>query len=74
MDFYALLDQIIILLRRRGRVSYRALKLQFQLDDDHLEALKDELIKAQRLVAATGQGEILRQCWMPCKTACEARV
>jgi predicted ATPase/class 3 adenylate cyclase len=49
MDFYALLDQIIILLRRRGRVSYRALKLQFQLDDDQLEALKDELIKAQRL-------------------------
>ena len=58
MDFYALLDQIITLLRRRGRVSYRALKLQFQLDDDHLEALKDELIKAQRL-AVDEDGAVL---------------
>ena len=58
MDFYALLDQVITLLRSRGRVSYRALKLQFQLDDDHLEALKDELIKAQRL-AVDEDGAVL---------------
>jgi class 3 adenylate cyclase/tetratricopeptide (TPR) repeat protein len=58
MDFYALLDQIIALLRSRGRVSYRALKLQFQLDADHLEALKDELIKAQRL-AVDEDGAVL---------------
>ena len=31
---------------RRGRVSYRALKLQFQLDDDALDDLKEELIYA----------------------------
>ena len=36
MDFYALLDEIVTLLRSRDRVSYRALKLQFQLDDDYL--------------------------------------
>jgi hypothetical protein len=30
-------------------VSYRALKARFGLDDDHLAALKDELIEAQRL-------------------------
>ena len=47
MDFYAVLDQVIALLQQRGRVSYRALKLQFHLDDDTLEALKDELIYAQ---------------------------
>jgi class 3 adenylate cyclase len=49
MDFYAVLDQVLDLLRRRGRVSYRALQVQFHLDDDALAALKDELIAAQRL-------------------------
>jgi class 3 adenylate cyclase len=49
MEFYERLEQILDLLRRRGRVSYRALKVQFKLDDDYLAALKDELIDAQRL-------------------------
>ncbi|MEZ5589859.1 MAG: AAA family ATPase [Gammaproteobacteria bacterium] len=48
-DFYALLDQAIALLQERGRVSYRALKLNLKLDDDYLEALKDELIYARQL-------------------------
>ena len=30
MDFYAVLDQILALLRQRQRVTYRALKLQLQ--------------------------------------------
>ena len=38
MDFYAVLDQAVDLLRQRGRVTYNALKLQFELDDDLLEA------------------------------------
>ena len=29
MDFYDLLDQVIALLKQRGRASYRALKAQF---------------------------------------------
>jgi hypothetical protein len=33
MDFYDVLDQVVDLLRRRSRVTYRALKLQFKLDD-----------------------------------------
>jgi TOMM system kinase/cyclase fusion protein len=49
MDFVAVVDQAIALLRQRGRLTYRTLQLQFQLDDAHLEALKDELIKGQRL-------------------------
>ena len=49
MEFYELLEQVLDLLQRRGRVSYRALKVQFHLDDDYLAALKDELIDAQRL-------------------------
>jgi hypothetical protein len=32
------------MLQRRGRLTYRAAKRQFQLDDDLIEDLKDELI------------------------------
>src|SRR5262249_60477813 len=58
MDFYEVLDQVVDLLRRRRRVTYRALKVQFQLDDETLEALKEELLKAQRL-AVDEAGEVL---------------
>src|SRR5215510_13733831 len=58
MDFYEVLDQVVALLRIRGRLTYRALKYQFQLDDDGLEALKEELIQAQRL-AADEDGKVL---------------
>jgi class 3 adenylate cyclase/tetratricopeptide (TPR) repeat protein len=58
MDFVAILDQVIALLRQRGRMAYRTLKRQFQLDDEALEDLKVELIKSQRL-AADEDGEVL---------------
>ena len=58
MDFYSLLDDVLELLRRRGRVTYRALKRQFHLDDDVLDDLKEELIKAQR-VAVDENGDVL---------------
>ena len=58
MDFYAILDQVIDLLRQRQRVTYRALKVQFLLDDEALEALKEELIDAQQL-AQDENGRIL---------------
>jgi hypothetical protein len=35
MDFYEVLDQVIDLLKQRGRTSYRALKVQFHLDDSN---------------------------------------
>src|SRR5262249_38060285 len=44
MDFYAVLDQVLDLLRQRGRVTYNALKRQFDLDDACLQDLKDEII------------------------------
>src|SRR6266446_1971856 len=47
MDFYDMLDQVVTLLRARGRVTYRALKVQFALDDEHLDALKEELLYSQ---------------------------
>src|SRR5215471_6755462 len=58
MDFYAVLDRVIDLLRSRGRVTYGALKLQFGLDNEQLEVLKDEIIHAQRL-AMYEDGRIL---------------
>ena len=58
MDFVAVVDQAIALLRQRGRLTYRTLQLQFQLDAEHLEALKDELVKGQRL-ATDEDGAVL---------------
>jgi len=49
VDFVAVVDQVIALLRQWGRVAYRTLKVQFTLDDEALEALKDELLYAQQL-------------------------
>src|SRR5262249_22014646 len=44
MDLYAILDQVIDLLRQRQRVTYRALQVHFQLEDETLAALTDELL------------------------------
>jgi class 3 adenylate cyclase len=49
MTFDDILAQIRALLQREGRVSYRALKRRFDLDDDYLEDVKDELIYAKHL-------------------------
>src|SRR5437879_3778200 len=61
MDFVAVLDQVVDLLRQRGRVTYRTLKRQFQLDDEALEDLKEELLYGQR-VAVDEDGRVL--VWM----------
>jgi class 3 adenylate cyclase/tetratricopeptide (TPR) repeat protein len=58
VDFVAVVDQAIALLRQRGRLTYRTFQLQFQLHDTHLAALTDELIKGQRL-ATDEDGEVL---------------
>jgi class 3 adenylate cyclase len=58
MTFEELLDQAIALLQRRGRLTYRALKRQFNVDDDYLEDLKAELIRGQRL-AVDEDGDVL---------------
>ena len=57
MDFYDVLDQVVALLQRRGRVTYNALKLQFHLDDAQLAVLKDELLYAYpQVVDDAGRG------------------
>src|SRR4030095_15223085 len=52
------MDQVSALLRQRGRVTYRTLKRQFQLDDEVLEDLKEELIVGQQL-AVDEEGKVL---------------
>ena len=47
------------MLQRRARVTYRALKLQFMLDDGGLEALKEQLLYAHpQVVDDAGRGLI----------------
>jgi hypothetical protein len=46
------------LLQREQRISYRTLKRRFDLDDDYLADLKEELIYANRL-AADEEGRVL---------------
>ncbi len=53
-----MLEQVIELLERHRRVTYRALKRQFDIDDDYVEDLKDEIIKARQL-AVEQDGEML---------------
>ena len=44
MKFSEIVKQSVALLRDSGRVSYRALIMEFDLDDDQLDALKEELL------------------------------
>ena len=58
VTFEEILTQAIAMLQRLGRVSYRALKVQFQLDDDLLELLKDEIVAVHQL-ARDQEGKML---------------
>src|SRR5713101_1671698 len=58
MTFDEILTRVITLLQQEGRVSYRALQIRFNLDDEYLEGLKDELIEAKQL-AADERGKVL---------------
>src|SRR4029450_10659473 len=61
MDFYAVLDEVLELLQRHKRVTYRALKRQFGLDDAYFEDLKAEIIEARQL-AVDQDGTMLVWC------------
>src|SRR5215468_1773647 len=58
MDYDAIVTQALTLLQREQRLSYRVLKLRLQLDDDTLEALKEDLIYAKKL-AVDEEGRVL---------------
>ena len=58
MDYDAVLAQVLDLLQREQRLSYRILKRRFALDDNDLEDLKDDLIYAKKL-AMDEDGRVL---------------
>jgi hypothetical protein len=57
MTFEELLDQVVAMLQRRGRVSYRTLTRQFALDEADLEDLKEAILFAHpQIVDEAGRG------------------
>jgi class 3 adenylate cyclase/tetratricopeptide (TPR) repeat protein len=57
VTFEEILDAVMAMLQRRGRVTYRTLKRQFHLDEDAFEDLKDELLYAHpHVVEDDGRG------------------
>ena len=58
MSFIEIVDRVVKFLQNRGRVSYRILKREFDLNDSDIEDLKAELIDAKRL-AADEDGKVL---------------
>jgi hypothetical protein len=58
VKFSEVVSQASALLHSKGRITYRALKREFDLDDEALEDLKEELIEAER-VAVDENGKIL---------------
>ena len=49
MTFDETLARVLEVLQREGRVSYRALRRRFGLDEEYLEDLKAEIIQAKKL-------------------------
>jgi len=58
VTFKDVLAQVLEWLQQDKRLSYRALKRQFALDDDYLDDLKTELIEVRR-VAVDEDGQVL---------------
>ena len=58
MKFSEIIDQASALLQRKGRITYRSLKLEFDLDDEQLDVLKEELIDGQE-IAVDKDGKVL---------------
>src|SRR5438876_1239497 len=61
MDFYEVVAHILALLQRQQRLSYRALKRQFGLDEAYLDDLKEEFLYAH---AATVEADDRGFVWM----------
>jgi class 3 adenylate cyclase/predicted ATPase len=68
MTFKDVLAQVIDWLQQDKRITYRALKRQFDLDDAYLEDLKAELIQAKQL-AVDEEGVVL--VWAGASTIAE---
>jgi len=58
MKFSEVVSQTLAWLQREGRVSYRALRLEFDLNEDVLDAIKEEIIEIKE-AAVDRDGKML---------------
>src|SRR5688572_12248886 len=58
MTFDAILEQVITLLKRQGRVSYSALRRRFGIDEAYLNDLKEEILYVHPVIDDEGRGLI----------------
>ena len=58
MKFSEIIKQASDLLQQRGRLSYRTLRMEFGLDDEQLDVLKEQLIDIEEL-AVDKDGKLL---------------
>ncbi|MBI3799273.1 MAG: hypothetical protein HY268_20200 [Deltaproteobacteria bacterium] len=58
MKFSEIVTQASALLQRKGRITYRALQREFNLDEAALADLKDELIEGEQ-IARDENGKVL---------------
>jgi class 3 adenylate cyclase len=65
MDYEAVLAQVLDLLQREKRLSYRVLRRRLGIDEDELEDLKEDIIYAKKL-AVDEEGRVL--VWMGAAT------
>ena len=57
MTFEEILDEVLAMLQRRGRLSYRAVMRQFALDEAYLEDIKEAILFAHpQVVDEEGRG------------------
>ena len=54
MKFSEIVDQASGILQRKGRITYRTLKLEFALTDEQLDVLTEELIDGQQVAVDEG--------------------
>ena len=85
MKFSEIIDQASLLLQRKGRLTYRSLKLEFDLDDEQLDVLKEELIEGQQVAhdentkvlvwtgSASAEGTDVAKAESPTPASVEAR-
>jgi len=72
VTFREILAQVIEWLQQDKRISYRALKRQFNLDDEYLEDLKLEIVKVRQL-AVEQDGQMLLWTGNPSSPELDAR-
>ena len=67
MALLEVLEQVRTILESKGRITYRMLRAEFQLDEEALDAVREELIEGERVATdenvGSGSGDrCIRHC------------